>query len=145
MAAGSFQAYEQGLLDICNQTVDFVSDTVKAMLLTSSYTPSAASDQYLDDISANECADGDYAQQTVGSKTIAIASNKVRFDCADIDFGNAVTITAKYLVLYLDTGTPGTSTLLWYCDLDTGGGSPSSTADDFDVAINASGIYELTP
>lgn len=145
MAAGNFTAYQQGQLEIANRSADFVGGTIKAMLLTASYTPNAATDQYLDDISANECADGDYARQTVGSKTIALASGKVRFDCADIDFGNAVTITAKYLVLFLDTGTPGTSTLLWYCDLNTGGGSVSSTAADFDIAINASGIYEITP
>jgi len=145
MAAGNFVPYEQGILDIANQTVDFVGGTVKAMLLTAAYTPSASADQHLDDIVANECADGDYARQTVGSKTIALASNKVRFDCADIDFGNAVTITAKYLVLFLDTGTPSTSTLLWYVDLNTGGGSASSTGADFDIAINASGIYEVTP
>lgn len=145
MSAGNFTAYQQGLLEIANRDVDFVGGTIKAMLLTSDYTPDAAADQYLDDISADECADGDYARQTISGKSISLVGGKVRFDCGDIDFGDTVSIVAKYLVLFRDTGTPATSTLLWFCNLNTGGGSVSSTTADFEIAIHANGIYELTP
>lgn len=145
MAAGNCIAYQKGLLAIANGTVDWAGDTIKAMLLTSSYTPNASVDDVLSDIVANEVADVGYARLTLASKTLAIASGKVRFDAADLDFGNAVTITAKYLVLFQDTGSAATSKLLWYCDLNSGGGSVSSTSADFDIAFSASGIYEITP
>ena len=149
MATSNFIAYHQGLVDIANRTVDFVGGTVTAMLLLDSYSPDAATHRYLSEISADECADVDYARQPVTTKTIALVAGKVRFDCADIDFrggGGFVTITAKYLVLFLDTGDAGTSTLLWYSDLNDSGVSNSvSTTTDFLLEIDASGIYELTP
>ena len=126
-------------------SVDFVSDTIKAALLTNSHTVAVDTDDFWDDVSGEECADGDYSAQTVSGKTITLTSNKVRFDCADIDFGNSVTISARYLVLYKDTGTPATSNLLWIADLNTGGGNVSSSSSDFYVQINANGIYEVTP
>lgn len=143
MAASAFDAFEKGMLALMSGDVDFAADDIKAALLDSDYAPDVVVDDVWSDISADECADGDYTQQALASKAVTVVSNKVRFDCADIDFGNAVTITAKYLVIYKDTGTPGTSKLLWVTDLNSGGGSASSTASDFDVAINASGIYEI--
>jgi hypothetical protein len=149
MATSNFVAYHQGLLDIANQSVDFVGGTVMAMLLLNSYSPDTAAHRYLSEISADECADVDYARQPVTAKTITLVAGKVRFDCADIDFrggGGLVTITSKYLVLFLDTGDAGTSKLLWYSDLNDSGVSNSvSTTTDFFIEIDASGIYELTP
>lgn len=144
MAAGAFDAYENGLLKIAEQSVNFSSDTIKAALLTSGYTPNIVAHDFFDDVSASECADGDYAQITLASKTLGIVSGKLRFDCANLDFGNSVTITAKYLVIYKDTGTPATSPLLFIVDLNTAGGSASSVSSDFDLAIAATGIYEIT-
>lgn len=66
-------------------------------------------------------------------------------DCGDISFGASVTISAKYLVLV--KGTAGSltagSVLVGYCDLDTSGGSVSSTASQF--AVNTpNGLFTAT-
>lgn len=143
MAAGPVQWYPTGLLAIANGGVDFLTDTIKAALLVTAHTVDLADDNF-DDVSADECADGDYAQVTLGTKTVAIASGKVRFDSADISFGNPVTISARYLVIYKDTGTPATSTLLGIQDLNTGGGNLSSVASTFSIPT-PNGIFEIEP
>jgi hypothetical protein len=144
MAVGTPKIYEKTGLLILNQGLDFVNDTIKAALLDTSHTVDLVNHDFFDDVSADECADGDYVQQTLASKTLATVSGKARFDFADIDFGNAVTISARYLVIFKDTGVEATSPLIWVVDLNTGGGNLSSTNSDFDVAVNANGIYEIT-
>lgn len=60
-----------------NKEIDFNSDTIKVMLLTSSYTPSDAHD-YVDDIVANEVVGTGYTAggPTLGSATMAyVAAN----------------------------------------------------------------------
>ena len=79
--------------------------------------------------------------KALGSVTVTETGGTVTFDCADISFGSAVTITAKYAVLFDDTAT--NDPLLVYVDLDTGGGSVSSTSSTFQITINASGVFTL--
>ena len=145
MAAEKFKVYEKGLLKVLNQSLDFINDTMKAALLVDGYTRDLAAHEFFSDVSANECADPDYAQITLSGKDISIVSNKPRFDFADLDFGNSVTISAKWLIIYKDTGTPSTSPLLLSSDLNSGGGNLSSVNSDFDVSLNAAGAYEITP
>ncbi|MCM2369636.1 hypothetical protein [Aporhodopirellula aestuarii] len=144
MAVGTPKAYEKGMLAITTGDVDFVSDTIKAALLDTAHAVDLVNDEFFDDVSGDECGDGDYSQVTLASKTQTIASGKIRFDFDDLDFGNSVSIAARYLVIYKDTGTPGTSNLLFITDLNTGGGNVSSTSSDFDISLSASGLYEIT-
>ena len=118
MSAGNWTFYNDFKEKLAKAEIDLDNDTLKCLLTTSSYTPSATHSQ-LSDIT-NEVTDSDYARQTLGSVT---------FDCADISFGSAVTITGKYAVLYDDTAT--NDPLIVYVDLDTGGGSVSSTNNSF--------------
>lgn len=112
------------------------------VLITASHTPNTATDITLSNISANECADGDYVAKDATGVSIAQTSGTVTFDIGDVDFGNTVTITAKYLYLVRGTvaGKTGTDRLVGYVDLNSGGGSVSSTSGNFDITINASGI-----
>lgn len=146
MAAGPFRFYHNGLKNCLNGNVDILTATVKAGLFLAAYTPDQDADDALDDISANECADVDYARQTVGSKTISVSNGQVVFDAADVDYGASVTITAKYLVLFKDSGVASTSYLIGYVDLDeTGAGSATSSAAPFKVVFAADGIVGLVP
>lgn len=79
-----------------------------------------------------------------GSETVM--AQRVTFDANDVDFGDSVSISARYLVLWLDTGTSGTSYLMGYVDLNDGGtGNVSSTNSDFDVSWATEGIYQIKP
>lgn len=139
MAAGAFVLYNEGKEDLF--TVDADAQAYRWALALAAYTPAATHTTW-SEVSANECADGDYAQQNATGVSITQAAGTVTFDIGDVDFGNTVTITAKYLILIQGTvaGGAGTDRLVGYVDLSSGGGSVSSTAGNFDITINASGI-----
>ena len=139
MSAGNWTFYNDFKEKLAKAEIDLDNDTLKCLLTTSSYTPSATHSQ-LSDIT-NEVTDSDYARQTLGSVTVTETGGTVTFDCADISFGSSVTITGKYAVLYDDTAT--NDPLIVYVDLDTGGGSVSSTSSTFQITINASGVFTL--
>lgn len=143
MAVSAFSLTDEGKKDL------FVTDADAAsyywVLCTSALTPSATHIT-LSQISANECADGDYSPQDATGVSITQSSGTVTFDIGDVDFGNIVTITAKYLYLVVGTvaGKAGTDRLVGWYNLDDTGGSLSSTNGNFDITINASGIVTAT-
>ena len=144
MAAGNFTFYSAGKLAILNGSVDLDTDTIVMALLTSSYTPSADHSTWAD-LSDNEVADADYTQTALGSVTLTQSGGTVTYDCADVSFGSDVSITAKYAALVKGTAgsLTGTDVLIGYVDLDTGGGSVSSTNSVFSVNT-PSGIFTAT-
>lgn len=145
MSAGNFTLYNNAKLLLFNGGLNMAGDTITAALLTSSYTPSAAHSTWADVSATEVAAGGDYAQQALSGESVSGASGTVTVDSGDISFGTNVTITAKYLVLV--KGTAGSLTaaseLIGYCDLNTGGGSVSSTAGGF--AVNTpNGLFTAT-
>lgn len=123
--------------------INLATDTVKLMLLTSSYTPDVDADVFIDDISANEvAASGTYS---AGGVTLTKSSstddtdNEGVFDATDVAITGA-TITARYAAIYKDTGTPGTSPILAVIDF---GSDQSSTAGTFTISFAAEGILNL--
>lgn len=95
------------------------TDTIKAALVTSAYTPNLSTDEFYTSISALLVggASATMNTQTLGSKTITLGV----FDAADITYPAVTTgITAKYVVLYKDTGVAGTSPLIACLDIITG-------------------------
>ena len=139
MAAGSWVIYNDGKERIINGDIDLNGDTLKAKLLTSSYTP-AATHSTVSDLT-NECADSDYSEPTIGGAAVTETGGTVTFDCNDITYGSNVTITAKYAVIYSDTHA--SDGLICYVDLNTSGGSVSSTSGTFTVVINNSGVFTV--
>lgn len=146
MAAGPFKFYLLGLKNCLNGNIDFLTDTIKAALLTSSHTLDLTADDAWDDVSTDECADGDYAQVTLSSKAISTSGGVVTIDAADVDYGSAVTITAKYLVFYKDSGVASTSYLIGAIDLDEATTNDvSSTAAPFKIRFSSYGFVNLLP
>jgi len=145
MSAGNFTLYDNAKLLLLNGGLNMASDAIAAVLLTSAYTSSAAHATWAD-VSADEVAGGgDYTQKAVSGQAVSETSGTVTADTADISFGSAVTITAKYLVLVKGTAGSITSTdkLIGYCDLNAGGGSVSSTAGAFSVNT-PNGLFTAT-
>lgn len=123
--------------------VDLSSDTVKLMLLTSSHTPDVDAEVFIDDVSANEvAASGTYS---AGGVTLTKSSstddtdNEGVFDATDVSITSA-TITARYGIVYKDTGTPGTSPII--CGIDFGSDYSSSNGT-FAITFNSEGILNL--
>jgi hypothetical protein len=137
--------YGNFLLKALNKEVDWDSDTIKVALLTSSYTPNQDAHDYWDDVSANEVTGTGYTAggATLGTKTATYDSgtNVVILDAADTVWASS-TITARYAVLYDDSGaTSAQKVLVGYVDF---GSDQSSTNGNFTVTWDATGILRLT-
>ncbi len=105
--------YGKGKEKLLSGAINMSSDTIKAALVSSAYTPNLSTNEFWSDVVANILN----TAGTLGSKTVTLGV----FDAADITF-TAVTSgsTAKAVVLYKDTGLNSTSPLIAYIDTLTG-------------------------
>lgn len=145
MATGyAYNTFKRKLLE---GDIDFGSDSIKVMLLTSSYSPSIDAHEFLDDVDTYEVATGGgYTEggQELTSKTVSAdnADDEGVFDAADPEWTADVTgFTARYAVLFKDTGNPATSPLIAYWDFGADQ-TPQSMA--FTLTINSEGLINLT-
>ena len=145
MATLNMYWYGRGIEAFKNGSVDWEADTIKVALMGSAYTPSQGSDQFFNDISADEASGSGY---TAGGETLANAT--LTYDSANsrvtLDGDNVVwdpsTITARYAVIYRDGATPGTDDfLIGYGDA---GSDQTSSGSPFTIEWNASGILRST-
>jgi hypothetical protein len=126
--------------DLANGTIDLDTDTLKLMLLTSSYTPSAAHDKR-DDLT-NEVTGTGYTAggATLANKTVTVVGTTGVFDADDVTWP-ASTITARYGVVYKSRGGAASADeLLFLFDF---GSNITSTADTFTVPFSASGLLVI--
>lgn len=117
------------------------TDTIKVMLCTSSYTPSQTTHKYKSSVT-NEVSGTGYTSggATLSSKTVGTSGLVFTFDAADITWSSS-TITARYAVFYVDTGSDSTSTLLCYWDF---GQDEISSSGNFTLTFSGSGIFTIT-
>jgi len=120
--------------------IDVLVDTLKLMLVTSSHTPDIDTEEFIDDVSANEVANsGTYSAggATLANKTTTVdnTNDRAYLDADNIAF-TASTISARYAYLYKDTGTPSTSPIIGYYDYTE---VKSSTAGTFTHSFAAPG------
>lgn len=127
---------------LANKEIDLDTDTIKVALCTSTYTPNQNTHDYFNDIT-NEVTGTGYTAggATLGTKTVGTSSSTTfTFDAADTVWSSS-TITARYAIIYCSTGTSSTSALIGYVDF---GADVSSTAANFTIQWNASGIFTQT-
>ena len=105
--------YAKGKEKILSGSINWVTDTIKVMLVKNTYPQNLATDEFVADISAYRLN----TDQTLGAKTVAGGI----FDAGDATY-TAVTAgdTSEGVVIYKDTGNPATSPLLLYIDTITG-------------------------
>lgn len=105
--------YGLGKAKLLSGAINIPSDTIKAALVSTSYTPNLTTDEFYSTISSSVLG----TPQTLGSKTVLLGV----FDAADATFAAVSSgSTAKAVVIYKDTGVSGTSPLLAYIDTITG-------------------------
>lgn len=123
---------------------NFLANTIKVALVTATYTPAQATDQYWSTPVANEVAGTGYTAggMTLASKTAATSGLVTTFTGAATSWPTS-TITARYAVVY--DSTPGTSAsdpLIAYVDF---GANVSSTAGTFTITWDVvNGIFQVT-
>lgn len=141
MAAGSWKAYGAGLEAVIKGDLD-LDIAARMILVTAAYTPNQSLHALYSDVSANEvAAGGGYATSgKLASPIVSRTGLVVKYDVADQTWA-ASTITAKYAIIVQDANADGTlaagDRLIAYVDLETTGGSLSSTNADFTVGIDA--------
>ena len=103
--------FPKGKQKILSAAINFPTDTIKAILVTDSYTYSTAH-EFLSDLGTTIGT-----AQTLANKTVTDGV----FDAGDITFATlAPGSNLKAVVLYKDTGVAGTSALIDYIDTVTG-------------------------
>lgn len=141
--AVSAKLYGLAIKSAFNGEIDYTAGTIKVMLTTSSYTPNQDTHQYKSSVT-NEVSGTGYTAggATLASKTISYntTTNVLTLDAADTVWTTS-TITARYAVVYLDTGTSSTSPLIGYVDF---GADVSSTTGTFTLTWDATGIVTVT-
>jgi hypothetical protein len=145
MPAGNWIVFNRAKLKLANGTFDLDTQTFKMALTTSSQALDAtfvggSTDCRYSDLTAEVVGTG----YTAGGKTLIAtwtqSTGTITFDVDDQAWGPSSTITAKYAVIYADNTNDD---LLCVVDLDTGGGSVSTTAGTLTITINASGVFTL--
>ena len=119
--------------------------TFKCALLSDSYTPNQDTDEFWDDISSYEVSSGD--GYTTGGNTLTLsdpsvdtATNKTVLDATDVQW-TSLTKTARYAVVYHDSGTAGTSRLIGYVDF---GENKTASSGTLDITWDADGVFKTT-
>ena len=135
--------YTKGLGKCLTGDIDLNTDTIKFALLTSDYTPDQNAHDFFDDVSAAEVTGTGY---TAGGATLSTVSvtpgtgTLVIDSVTDPTWANS-TITARYGVIYKDTGVAATSALISYIDF---GSDQVSSTGEFKYTLSADGFGKIT-
>ena len=119
--------YEAGLRAFANGDIDWVNDDIRASLIATAYTPSAAAHDFYDDVEANEIADG---AATLGSQTVTLAGV---LNGTDAPFTGVTGTEVSYIVVSKYNATSSARQLL-FC-IDTAGANLPFTPNGSDVTI----------
>lgn len=128
------QLYPIGKAHILGQAtkVDFVADTIKAMLIHSATTPYSGSHQFVSDITAG----GIVARSgALAGKTVSLGV----LDANDITLTAVTGAAVDAVILYKDTGADASSPLLAWWDVS----SLTPNGSDITIVWNASGLFAI--
>jgi hypothetical protein len=123
--------------------VDWVTDTIKTTLHTTTYTPNQDTHVFATDLTNELTTTGGYTVGgvTLGTKSVTYDSttNETRLIAANASW-TALTATFRYAIVWKDTGTAATSPLLGYVDL----GATTITGTNFTIQWDATGVLKVT-
>lgn len=129
--------------DIMNGSIDLDTDTIKVMLVTSSYSPNIDTHDKRDDVT-NEVSGTGYTSggASLANKAVSADTTNDRgvFDADDVTWSSS-TITARGAVLYKSRGGASSADEL-ICYFDFGSDKVSSNGD-FVISWSANGILTL--
>jgi hypothetical protein len=146
MAAGNWTIYSNAATELGAASLNLSTGTYVLILVTNSYTPAPNTDSTYANVSADEVATG--SGYTVGgqvmSQTWSLSSATSTFTSSNVAW-STFTATGRYGVIVHRAGASLASTDLLVAYSDLGGGSSFTGAGGtFTVAMNASGIFNIT-
>lgn len=129
-----------------DQDVDFVADTIKVTLHTATYAPNQATDEFFSS-ATNELATGagyTAGGATLGTKSVAVTSLTTAYRAAATSWTASGSLTARYAVVWKDTGVATTSPLLAYVLLDSAPADVTATNAAFTLTWDATdGVFKV--
>lgn len=137
--------YGLGLLSLLDTPTDLEGVTVKLALATDSYTPNRDTDDFRNDFTAAEVANGN--GYTTGGETLTgvtwsydAASDQVRLDCDNVTWTFTASKTWRYGIVYIDTGgADSTDPLIALLTWD----SNQTVSTAYTLQIDAAGLLYL--
>jgi hypothetical protein len=142
--------FNRGKKELLDGTIDLVNDTIKAMLVTSSYTPNA-DDDFATAPAAQELSGTGYqagfagtGRKTLGTKTFSEddPNDRGEFLAANLTWTGISAGTAAAVVLYKHLTSDAASVLIAY--IDSGGFPKVTNGGDLSINWNAEGILQLS-
>jgi hypothetical protein len=127
--------YNSAIDEMARGDIEFDTDTFKAMLVTSSYTPNKDTHDFRNDVTSEATGTGYTAGGVTTACTVTkdTANDRVTLQFAAVS-GATSTITARALVIYKSRGGASSADeLVAYNDF---GSDVSSTAGTFSVAAS---------
>lgn len=135
--------YNSFLVDRDKGLIDLDLNTIKVMLVTSTYVPNIDTHTKRSDVT-NEVVGSGYVAggETLTTTTVTQdnTNNKSVFDADNVTWATS-TITARGAVLYKSTGLNTTDNLIAYIDFTT---DQISSAGNFTITWDALGILDTT-
>lgn len=136
--------YGPYLMGLGTGSFNLSTDTIKVMLVTSSYTPAQATDQYVSVLSAYEVSPTGTGYTTGGVVLSGVtwtydSVNKRGVLGANPAIFTAVTLSMRYAVVYKWTGAYGTSRLISWSDF---GVTKTYAGEDISLSF-ASGVTRI--
>lgn len=141
--AASAKLYGNVFGSLANGLINYPTATVRVMLVTSAYTPNQDTHQYVSSVTGEASGTGYTAGgQALAGKAISYttATNVTMLDANDPSW-TTITVTFRYAVFYVDTGTSSTSPLISWMDF---GSDQSASAATLTITLPTTGIAQLT-
>jgi hypothetical protein len=134
MANAIYPKYKEALLDGAANT-DVNDGTVKVALIDTNDVAYNAAHDFYDDVSAAVVG----TPQTIANTTVTGGL----FDGDNVTFSTVTGDPCEAVIIYVDTGTAGTSRLVAYIDTGVTGLPVTPNGGDITITWNASGIFQL--
>jgi len=135
------RAYGPGVMSLLSKEINWLTDTIKVALVADGYVPDQDTHRYFSSVVASEAAGTGYSAggATLASKTMVYTAvtNSVTLSCVDPTWGGT-SITYRYAVFYMSTGTAATSPLIAYVDL----GVTTTVVANIQLVIPAAGLLQ---
>lgn len=138
--------YGKAIGKMASGSINWTGATVKAALLTSTYTPNQDTHEFVSDLvlASNQATGTGYTAGGVTltgkTSTYDAGTNTHSLGCATISLTGA-TVTFRYVVFYVDTGSPTTSPLLGWVDYVT---NQAPVAQNVNFVVPAGGLFQFT-
>ena len=127
--------------------VDWVSDTIKCTLHTSTYSPNQSTHEFASSLTNELSTANGYTVggATLGTKSVNVSGLVTQYRAAATTWTASGSLTARYAVVWKDTGSAATSPLLAYVLLDSAPADVTATNAAFTITWDATdGVFKVT-